>query len=41
MKIIDTIEDKIKKIPAGPAGQIFAYTDFDIQVEKKILLSRH
>jgi hypothetical protein len=32
MKIIDTIEDKIKKIPAG---QIFAYTDFDIQVEKK------
>jgi len=32
MKIVDIIEDKIKKIPAG---HIFAYTDFDIQVEKK------
>jgi len=32
MKIVDIIENKIKKIPAG---QIFVYTDFDVQVEKK------
>jgi hypothetical protein len=32
MKIVDTIESQIKKIPHG---QVFAYTDFDIEVERK------
>ncbi|KAA6320425.1 hypothetical protein EZS27_029805 [termite gut metagenome] len=32
MKIIDIIENQIKKIPQG---QVFTYTDFDIEVERK------
>jgi len=32
MKIVDKIESQIKKIPQG---QVFAYTDFDIEVERK------
>jgi hypothetical protein len=32
MKIVDIIEEKIKNIPSG---QVFAYTDFDIEVERK------
>jgi hypothetical protein len=32
MKIVDKIESQIKKIPRG---QVFAYTDFDIEVERK------
>ncbi len=32
MKIIDKIESQIKKIPQG---QVFTYTDFDIEVERK------
>ena len=32
MKIIDKIESLIKKIPNG---QVFTYTDFDIEVERK------
>jgi hypothetical protein len=32
MKIVDIIKDKIKNIPSG---QVFAYTDFDIEVERK------
>jgi len=32
MKIVDKIEAKIKKIPQG---QVFSYTDFDIEVERK------
>jgi hypothetical protein len=32
MKIVDTIEDKINKIPDG---QVFTYTDFDIEVKRK------
>ncbi|GHU56581.1 hypothetical protein FACS189411_07600 [Bacteroidia bacterium] len=32
MKIVDIVEDKIKNIPSG---QVFAYTDFDIEVEHK------
>jgi len=32
MKIIDQIESQINKIPQG---QVFAYTDFDIEVERK------
>jgi hypothetical protein len=32
MKIIDNIESQINKIPNG---QVFSYTDFDIEVERK------
>ena len=32
MKIVDKIESQIKKIPQG---QVFSYTDFDIEVERK------
>ncbi len=32
MKIVDKIESQIKKIPQG---QVFTYTDFDIEVERK------
>ena len=32
MKIVDIIESQIKKIPIG---QVFTYTDFDIEVERK------
>jgi len=32
MKIVDIIESQIKKIPNG---QVFTYTDFDIEVERK------
>ena len=32
MKIVDNIESQINKIPQG---QVFSYTDFDIEVERK------
>ena len=32
MKIVDKIESQIKKIPNG---QVFTYTDFDIEVQRK------
>jgi hypothetical protein len=32
VKIVDKIESQIKKIQQG---QVFAYTDFDIEVERK------
>ncbi|MDR2146138.1 MAG: DUF6088 family protein [Tannerella sp.] len=32
MKIVDNIESQIKKIPKG---QVFSYSDFDIEVERK------
>ena len=32
MKIVEKIESQIKEIPQG---QVFSYTDFDIEVERK------